>query len=174
MIAKLQENGRRFASWVGSVPLPVWGFMITQFAVIAVWAIRLEGQVSKNDEYLAAIRNEGTVKSNVNETRLNNLIERENNIEKRLDAWFQDGSLKTNAIDTRLNAVGERLTKVERRQDETGTPALTTLNVTVDKLQSLIERTDRIVKALDTIYDQQQTNIRRLDVLEQRVGQPKR
>src|SRR5215472_3536751 len=133
MIAKLQENGRRFAGWIGSVPLPVWAFLITQFVAIAVWAIRLEGQVAKNDDYISAIRNEGTVKSNINETRLNNLIERESILEKRMDAWFQDGSLKTNAIDARLSAVGERLTKVERRQDDTGTPALTTLNVTVDK-----------------------------------------
>lgn len=168
MIAKLQENGRKFAGWIGSVPLPVWAFLITQFVAIAVWAIRLEGQVSRNDEYLTTLRNEGTVKSNINETRLNNLIERESTLEKRMDSWFQDGSLKTNALDQRLVAVGDRLTKVERKQDE-NMPALTTLNVAVKNLDSLAERIDRIVKVIDSMYEQQQQNIRRIDAMEQRI-----
>ena len=117
-------NGRRFVAWLAQVPLPVWGFLIMQFAGLTIWAIRLENRVQNNEGHLQTLSHEGSVKTNVNTQRIDSAFDRMTIIERRQDearGWINKLSVmeqRVDALTTRTDRIVQLLDTMYSTQQE--------------------------------------------------------
>jgi hypothetical protein len=46
-------NGSRLLGWIGKVPTVLWTVLLTQVTALAIWAIRLDQRVGRNEATIA-------------------------------------------------------------------------------------------------------------------------